>query len=352
MRQIAWSIGWAAAVLALTAGCHRELPEGVPAEQTKISIADKFYDVKAFDNDRAIVVGYGGKILTTEDAGKTWTRRASGTDRALYSVDFFGDQGWIVGQDGFVFHSADGGKTWTQQVGGTTFYLFAVDFVDETHGWAVGDRATLLTTSDGGQTWSLSKIGGEAGLTADEALLAQDPVLYDVQFLDRNLGWVVGEFGNVYHTTDGGETWGQQQESLIGSAGLFNALDLPTFFGVHFIDAENGLAAGLEGRVARTRDGGKNWAFETFDLKLPILDPLFQPFQFPDGTGWAVGAAGEIAHQVEPGQPWVRAQLGREILTWLRGVHFVDKQNGWIVGGYGTILHTTDGGKTWFQSFG
>jgi photosystem II stability/assembly factor-like uncharacterized protein len=351
MRQIAWSIGWAATALILASGCHRAVLEGLPEEERKISIADKFYDVKAFDAQRAVVVGYGGKILTTEDGGKTWERRASGTDRALYSVDFVDDQGWITGQDGVVLHSGDGGKTWTRQVGGTTFYLFAVDFVDTQTGWAVGDRATFVHTTDGGRTWTLAKIGGESGLTADEALLAQEPVLYDVQFLDRNIGWVVGEFGNIYHTTDGGESWTQQQESLLGG-GLFSVLDLPTLFGVHFIDRENGLAAGLEGRVARTRDGGKIWKFEEFNVTLPILDPLFQPFQFSDTTGWAVGAAGEIAHETEPGKPWVRAPLGREILTWLRGVHFLDKQNGWIVGGYGTILHTTDGGETWFQSFG
>jgi photosystem II stability/assembly factor-like uncharacterized protein len=351
MRQIGWSIGWAAAALLVAAGCHRQVPEGLPSEERKISIADKFYDVLAFDQSRAIVVGYGGKILTTEDAGKTWERRDSGTDRALYSIAFAGDKGWITGQDGMILHSADGGKTWTRQTTVTTVYLFAVDFIDENEGWTVGDRATYLHTTDAGKNWRIGKVGGGEGLSEDEALLAQEPVLYDVQFVDRTTGWVVGEFGNIYHTVDGGDSWEQQQDSLLG-AGLFNVLDLPTFFGVHFIDRDRGLAAGLEGRVARTSDGGKNWKFETFDLKLPMVDPLFHAFQFPDTSGWAVGAAGEIAQQNQPGEPWRRAVLGREILTWLRGVHFLDKQNGWIVGGYGTILHTTDGGKTWFQSFG
>lgn len=351
MRQICWLIGWLAVALTVAAGCHREPPEAAPLFARKISISDKFYDVRALDPARAVVVGYGGKILTTADGGEQWEVRKSGTDRALYSVDFQGDLGWVVGQDGVILHSSDGGQTWSRQVSNTTLYLFAVDFVDPREGWIVGDRSIYLHTRNGGETWEIGKIGQSEKLTADEALLAQDPVLYDVQFIDPERGWVVGEFGNIYHTSDGGESWVQQQESLLGD-GFFNVLDLPTLFGLHFIDAENGIAAGLEGRIARTTDGGKTWAFEKFDLKLPMVDPLFQPFQFSDTTGWAVGAAGEIVRKTEPGSPWRRASLGREILTWLRGVHFLDKEHGWIVGGYGFILHTSDGGKTWFQSFG
>ena len=167
-----------------------------------------------------------------------------------------------------------------------------------------------MHTIDGGRSWQLGKIStGDEGLTADEALLSQDPVLYDVQFLDRRTGWVVGELGNIYHTTDGGRTWSSQQESLLGH-GIFDVLDIPTFFGVHFIDANNGITAGLDGKIARTRDGGQNWQFEKLEAQVPFVDPLFQPFQFPDGTAWAVGAAGQVARQTSPGEPWKRASAG------------------------------------------
>jgi len=79
---------------------------------------------------------------------------------------------------------------------------------------------------------------------------------------------------------------------------------------------------------------------------------LFGVFQFPDTTAWSVGAAGEVVRQPSPGVPWQRAPLGMEVLTWLRKVHFIDKDNGWIVGGFGLILHTTDGGETWLPAVG
>ena len=351
-RRVLIPLWWLCGLLGVAVGCHREAPDGVTYFERKISIADRFYDVAALDTDRAIVVGYAGKILRTADGGRTWEVVPSGTSRALYSVVFTdGDHGWISGQDGLILHSTDGGQTWSSQDSGTNVYLFALDFVSEQEGWVVGDRATVLHTVDGGRTWRFGKVGSQEGLTADERLLAQDPVLYDVQFLDPQTGWIVGEFGNIYHTTDGGKSWGNQQETLLGD-GIFDVLDIPTFFGVNFVDRMNGIAAALEGRIARTRDGGKTWKYETFDAQVPMVDPMFQPFQFPNTTAWAVGAAGQVGRQVSPEGPWEQASLGMEILTWLRGVDFVDDQNGWIVGGYGLILHTTDGGKTWLPAVG
>ena len=352
MGQFRSSIWWVTAFVLLTAGCHREAPEDLPLYARKISIADKFYDVATLDNDRAFVVGYAGKILATEDGGRSWDVRPSGTKRALYDIEFVDEmKGWVVGQDGTILHTDDGGKSWKPQTSGTKLYLFALNFVSPTEGWVVGDRAVYLHTTDGGETWTLGKIVSTAGLSPDEALLVQEPVLYDVEFIGRDTGWIVGEIGNIFYTSDAGRTWTPQQESLVGQD-FFDILDLPTFFGVHFSDPSNGIVAGLEGRVARTSDGGKSWAWEKFDLELPIVDPLFGTFQFPDTTAWSVGAAGEVVRQITPGVPWQRASLGMEVRTWLRKIHFIDKENGWIVGGFGTILHTTDGGETWLPAVG
>jgi photosystem II stability/assembly factor-like uncharacterized protein len=342
------------ALVLTLAGCHHEVPEDIPSADTrKITIADRFYDVVAMDKKKAVVSGYAGKILMTEDGGMTWQLIPSGTDKSLYSM-YFADanQGWIVGQEGLILHTADGGKTWEKQTSNATVYLFSVSFIDAREGWAVGDKATFVRTSDGGATWQLGKLAAsQEGLTEDQQLLAQEPVLYDVKFINSKTGWIVGEFGNIWHTTDGGQSWKTQQESLIGDE-VLDSLDLPTFFGADFSDAQNGVAVGLDTRIARTRNAGGQWAFDQTDLKDSTEDPLYQPFMFPDTTAWSVGAAGVVLHQRSTGEPWLRVSLGREVNTWLRGVYFVDKDDGWIVGGFGHILHTTDGGQTWLQMLG
>ncbi|HVO23419.1 MAG TPA: YCF48-related protein [Candidatus Margulisiibacteriota bacterium] len=341
------------AAIAVVAGCHKEA-EDVPLLTRTIGISDRFYDVHAMDAEKAIVVGYGGKILLTTDAGFTWSQPPSGTNRALYRVRFVDpENGWVSGQEGLMLHTTDGGKTWVRQKTGTSVYLFSLSFIDRNNGWAIGDKSILVQTTDGGTTWALHKIttAAQKEVSAEEAVASADPVLYDVQFVDANNGWVVGEFGKIYHTTDGGQTWTEQQLSLIG-AEVVDALDLPTFFGVRFSDAHTGLAAGLDGKIARTTDAGASWKFEKMKLEYPIVDPLYNPLPFPDGTGWAIGAAGEVVRLDTPGGEWQRAKLGMEVVTWLRGMSWLDRDNGWIVGGLGLILHTKDGGKTWIPSLG
>jgi photosystem II stability/assembly factor-like uncharacterized protein len=337
------------AAIAVSTGCHREVEE-VPLLSRTIGISDKFYDVQALSADHAVVIGYGGKILTTTDGGFTWSQTKAGGNRGLYRIRFVdANNGWISGQEGLILHTVDGGKTWQRQKSGTDVYLFSIYFIDARHGWAVGDKSILLETRDGGANWSLHKIVSASAKTmsAEEAIVSQDPVLYDLQFLDAKTGWVVGEFGKIYHTTDGGQTWSEQEQSLLGQE-VIDILDIPTFFGVHMIDAQHGVVAGLDGKLARTQDG-TTWKFEKMKLNYPIVDPLFNPMLFADGTGWAIGAAGEVVRLSTAGGEWQRAK-GMEVVTWLRGMSWIDQQNGWIVGGFGLILHTKDGGQTWIPS--
>ena len=199
-------------------GCHREVHDP-PVRNRTIAITDKFFDVRALDPEHAIVVGYGGKILRTADGGFTWSQVPSGTTRALYRICFVdANTGWISGQEGLILHTRDGGATWQPQKSGTDVYLFSIHFIDRQHGWAVGDKSILVETRNGGATWSLRKIipASQKDLSPEEALVSQDPVLYDVQFLDAVTGWVVGEFGKIYHTTDGGQSWTEQEQSLLG----------------------------------------------------------------------------------------------------------------------------------------
>ena len=343
-------------------GCHHEV-EMTPLIERTIYITDKFYDVQALSKDRAFVVGYGGKVLETTDGGYTWNTRDSGTDLALYSIKFVDDQhGWISGQDGLILRTDDGGKSWQKQQSNAILketdgsevplYLFAIDAIDAEHAWAVGDRSYLTSTEDGGKTWKARKVQGAADKSG-ESMASADPIFYDVKFLDQQHGWIVGEFGKILRTDDGGASWREQEQSLLsGGSGFVDLLDLPTMFGIQVVNPQEQISAGLEGHIARTTDGGQNWGFDEIKVDYKLEDPLFRVKQFPDGSGWAVGSAGEVLRR-EPGDPvWKRAKLGQDISAWIRGLSFFDQQNGWMVGGFGLIFRTTDGGKTWLPAQG
>jgi photosystem II stability/assembly factor-like uncharacterized protein len=338
---------------AMLVACHSET-ENVPLSNQKIYFTDKFYDVKALSPDRALIIGYGGKMLETTDGGATFERIDSGTHLALYKAFVRGNRVWVVGQEGLILYSADGGKTWQKQNSGTKVYLFSIFFANDDHGFAVGDRATLTETTDGGKTWKAREIASaNEGAGSEFALAMQDPVLYDIRFTSEQTGWIAGEFGHLLKTTDGGQTWTPHQASLMTpESGITDPMDLPTFFGEFMISDQEGFAAGIDGKIARTKDGGTTWRFEPMKLAYPLVDPLYQPYVTPDNHAWAIGGAGEVLH-LEPGQTeWTRADMGMPLFIWMRGIDFADAQHGWLVGGYGTVLRTNDSGKTWTRCFG
>ena len=335
------------------AGCHQH-GEFAPLTKQTIYFSDKFYDVEALGPERALIAGYGGKLLETTDGGMTFTQLDTKTDLALYEIAAVGDKMWISGQQGLMLHSADGGKTWERQNTGTENYLFSVFFWDENHGMAVGDRSTLTETTDGGKTWTARNVPRSFDdVDPDLALAMQDPIFYDVRFVDANTGWIAGEFGRILKTTDGGKNWVEQQGTLMTEeSGIVDPMDIPTFFGIYPVNDQVVVVAGLDGKIARTENGGELWTFDEMELSFPIVDPLYRAILLPDGTGWAVGAAGEIVTRKPGDTVWKRADLGMPIYTWIRSIDFADAENGWLVGGYGTILRTEDGGQSWRMSLG
>jgi photosystem II stability/assembly factor-like uncharacterized protein len=355
------------------AGCHEDEAWEPLAEQ-KIYVADKFFDVHIADAKRALVIGYGGKIIETTDGGNTWKQVDSGTDRALYSIDFAkdGKTGFIVGQQGLILKSTDGGKTWAQQEAEVWLdqscrdpkerllrpedkpcqyaYLFAVSVIDEQNIAAIGDKSIYIRSRDGGQTWDVQTLKfAQTDVDADLLLAFEDPVLYDVAFLDENNGYIVGEFGKIYHTTDGGTTWTQQQESVMDDS-VLDILDLPTFFDVEFQDSQHGIACGLDGRIATTEDGGTDWNFVQSNVA-EYIDPFYSASILPNGVRWVVGSSGQ-AVMAQPGGKFAKGNLGSEIYSWLRRIRFLDDKTGWLVGGFGLVMSTDDGGKTWYRRIG
>jgi len=370
------SIALGAAVL-LSSGCHSEV-EWLPLAEQKIYVADKFFDVAVLDAKNAIVIGYGGKMITTNDAGMTWSQIDLGTQKSLYSIDFAPDHkvGWVVGQEGTIFRTVDGGKTWNAQHTDLWLdpkcgdpeerkfrtedpeappcqhaYLFAVSVVDDNVAHVIGDKSTYTYTTDGGKTWSTRtlKVTAAEAVGADMELALEDPVLYDVEFLDKDRGYIVGEFGKIYYTSDGGVSFVEQQETMMDDS-VVDILDLPTLFDIEFANDKHGIAVGLDGRIAETTDGGQDWNFQANNVA-DYIDPFYSATILGDGTRWVVGASGQVV-KGGPGEQFARGDLGSKVNNWIRRVRFVDDQHGWLVGGFGLIMNTDDGGKTWYRRIG
>lgn len=146
------------------------------------------------DKSNAVIVGAGGSVLFTDDAGLTWNQATVfGDPKVKLSSVFFINQraGWTVGEKGRIFQTINGGKTWREQNSGTTKNLTGVFFNNTAEGWAVGDEGAILHTTTAGNVW----------VSENQRVKHR---LEKVFFVGKK-GWAVG-FGGTILFYDGNET--------------------------------------------------------------------------------------------------------------------------------------------------
>ncbi len=162
------------------------------------------------------------------------------------------------------------------------------------------------------------------------SLIKED--LYSASFVTPDEGWVVGTFGSIYYTADGGKGWVKQETGT-----------LSPLFSVSFADARHGWAVGKAGIVLHTADGGHTWRQKSVEAG----KHLFAVDAVSPTIAWAVGDWGKIATTSDGGVTWQDRSLSNDVI--LYAVDFADQQHGWIAGEVGHLLSTEDGGQTWTQ---
>lgn len=258
---------------------------------------------------------YCGTILKTTNGGTDWTVQSVGINADLYEVHFIDtNTGWAVGDSGTIVHTVNGGETWTVQDAETNLNFKSVSFTNSENGWAVANQ-----------------------------VIHYDP-------FDEPDGWQ----GRIFHTTDGGENWTEQ--NLPADAGLIHC--------IYFQNNQKGWAAGIRndeldfimetsGAMYYTEDGGVNWT----EKYAPDINVVFTNIYFiTEKRGWTVGFAGSsgetggtIFKTTDGGDTWQR--IAENYKLWQIG--FVDSLKGYAVGmAYNSawgppVLRTMDGGDSW-----
>jgi photosystem II stability/assembly factor-like uncharacterized protein len=287
---------------------------GVPLEAAGYALTAETHAhaVLALDASRAWIAAEDGALLTTADAGATWTLVALDRPAHLRALAAAGGIGWAVGEGGVVYVSPDG-STWTRREAGTPRTLRAVAAVDAQRAWAAGDGGLVIATGDGGGTW--------------RAVQTHAARLYGLHFLDAFNGLAVGAAGVILRTSDGGKSWNDVPS---GTAAHLRALAR--------VDAAHAWAAGQDGIVVRSADAGVTWQPGTTPADTPTLHALF----FRDVLeGWAVGEGGAVLHSMDGGASWLREDAG--VTVALRGLSGVAGEPPWAVGEASTALRLADG---------
>jgi len=226
---------------AVGAGIFRTIDGGLSWEHLRYG--GSLHGISFGTPSTGTAVGLFGTILRTTDGGATWFDQIYLSDWNLYDVAFTdASTGFVVGgawasQSGTIHKTTNGGISWEQQLE-TSVSLNGVSFVNRNVGTVVGHGGTILRTTDAGLTW-LSQSAGT------------DALLQQVQFIDANVGCIIGwEGGLVLYTTDGGDCW----TSRLGGTTL-------DFRGLFLSDANRGTMVGVDlntyqGIILHTTTGG------------------------------------------------------------------------------------------------
>lgn len=193
---------------------------------------------------------------------------------------------------------------------------------------------------------SLALVGGlfYAGFFVNPTVVADKIVIYPFERRDclysamalddkgRTL-CVVGSYGKVLRSEDGGATWAIQSTPTTAHLQKLVAWDKNTL-----------MAIGDNATVIITSDAGKTWK----TVKTPTYergDVLLTAFLEPGGRAWIAGNMGMALLSDDKGATWSMVHP-QEDISW-NGIAVTKGQNVWLVGESGKVQHSRDNGKTW-----
>lgn len=237
--------------------------------------------IVAFDDGSLLVGGSLGRIARSTDGGSTWMAETTESSATIYSLVGRGPIGVAVGAGGSILRSTDRGAQWSPVVSGTTLALYRATFVSDSILVAVGTAGTTVRSTDGGATWTPIHSG-------------QSWTYHGVAFSDTLNGMAVGsalDFGlppGVVKTTDGGLSW--TPALMPSTEPVYPATTVMALRSIAFASDGEGYVVGDEGACYRTTDHGASWSRYLIGTNLSLRDIV----QANDGHWIAAGAGGMI----------------------------------------------------------
>ncbi|HKK56447.1 WD40/YVTN/BNR-like repeat-containing protein [Marinobacter sp.] len=311
----------------------------IPARPTDLAPVNLLNDADRA-GDRIVAAGERGHIIFSDNGGDSWTQAEVPVSVTLTGVDFgTGTHGWAVGHSGVVLHSEDAGATWKLQLTG----IRAAELAIETRKEQIEAMEARIEEAPEEEIedleWELEDlIFSLENMQADLEIGPVNPFL-DVWFENESHGFVVGAYGMILRTTDGGQSWEDKGPQI----------DNPRSFHLNSITRIAGEAliiVGEAGQIFVSEDNGDTWERR----ESPYEGSLFGAL----GTGnedevLVFGLRGNTLKSTDLGETW-------EIVPNEGGATLNDGAVGddgriILVGNSGAVLSSTDGGETFRPYF-
>jgi photosystem II stability/assembly factor-like uncharacterized protein/tetratricopeptide (TPR) repeat protein len=178
-----------------------------------------------------------------------------------------------------------------------------------------------------------------AGLVAQDPPHFGDAALRAIQFADENEGWAAGDDGVIWHTIDGGKAWERQPTGTRASLRSVHFLNPYSGWAVGRVELPGGGSAGV---VLATSDGGLAWKVVSIN-SVPGLNVVRF---FGERVGVAAGDGSEafpsgMFTTLDGGRTW-KPVPGTRNPSWLCG-DFTDPETGVLAGAWNRLAAVRDG---------
>lgn len=243
-----------------------------------------FDDISFCDEEHGVMGGSSGTIVKTNDSGLTWTSM-TGTN-ATYSSVFMYNPGTVYAgrQDFYKMNENDAmiaRGDLSQNIGA----INDIHFYTATTGFAL-KGSTVIKTTDGGNTWAVNfdesiyikglcytsqnviyAWGGDTRDGLSGAVLfkttdagnhwsevtMQTSEIKAIQFLDKDVGYMVSNNSEFLKTTDGGVIW-----NLIGRV-PYTEFHNGGNTSLLYVNDKQIFVTNLDGQLLKSSDGGTSW---------------------------------------------------------------------------------------------
>jgi photosystem II stability/assembly factor-like uncharacterized protein len=264
-----------------------------PSPKTPTITSSMLLDVVNTGN-RLVAVGEWGLVAYSDDSGITWHQATVPTSVTLTAVCFpTTTKGWAVGHDGVILHSDNSGSTWVKQLDGA---IFASAVVKQMEALYKAKKAEVEAAGENRRDELELELEDLKYLLEDARLvLTEGPTtpFLDVWFKNDREGIVVGGFGLIFSTKDGGMTWEPNLDRIENPQGL-HYYGITRAGGTLFIAGESGI-------LFRSEDEGLSWE--------PINSPYEGSFFGVEGAtngGFVIvyGLLGNAFRSTDMGETW------------------------------------------------
>jgi len=304
--------------------------------QNPLPQGNNLTSITSTNSNTLFIVGYGGSILKSTNAGINWKNLTIGKFDNFKKIYFINENiGFIVRSDNTIFRTINSGTNW-DSIYTPSFGIRNMCFKNANTGIIFGNSQQIFKTTNNGDSWFLLSTISASNLTLYEGQYLNDTNIICVGETNIIIPPYYGFYASILlKSSNDGLNW-----TTVSSDGSKVA------YSVNFINQETGFVSGYNSYYKKTVNGGNNWSSgslgdEYHAYKIRFVDSLYgysmgsNPVNFNrylsvttnSGSLWSTNICNYIINDFVP--------LAKDIIVG--------------AGDFGNIYRTTNSGINWMN---